>query len=355
MAVMSTDGLFVRVNDKLCEMTGRAAMELSGRSIFDCLVEEDRLPAMEHATQVISGKHLEPMDVRYPAPTGEVRWARVSVTLNSDEQQVVAQIQDVTDHHLFAEMLDVEAHRNAREMDLAARVQRSLLPDMGHDWRGFDVGGHCVPAASVGGDYFDVLETQGGAGLYLVVGDVAGHSLASSMMTTVTRAAMRRAIEAGVSPSLALSGAAETAAPDLEAAESFVTVQCVLLDRSRMTASVASGGHNALAVVRGNGGVEMHDVDGMPFGFPAAIPYEESQIDLEPGDIVVLYTDGITEARDPQGEMYGDLRFGQLLGSLAGSKPGELVTQVYEALERYTGTTDWDDDVTVLAASIPAV
>lgn len=240
------------------------------------------------------------------------------------------------------------AEQTRQELQLAATVQQTLLPSDLPAIEGWSVAGRCEPAALVGGDWYSHLVSDDEA--WLLIADVAGHSVGSALMMGHASAALRLAVTAGGEPGGMLEHVNRAISPDLASAGLFITVQAAKLDPSDGSVVLASGGHNPAAVVRRDGSVEFLDPDGFPIGFLDEAEYDQARLRLETGDLLVLYTDGVVESRRLDGELFGDERFAELLAQSRNCSASELVDQIYSQLASFSFGTDPTDDITVVVA-----
>jgi serine phosphatase RsbU (regulator of sigma subunit) len=243
-----------------------------------------------------------------------------------------------------------------REMGLARNIQASLLPEAPPRIPGAELAGVCVPARNVGGDYFDMFALPGGrAGL--LVADVSGHNVGAALMMAVSRTALRAEIARASGPEEALSRANRLLDGDLVRSELFVSVFLGYYDPATGDLDYASAGHNPALLRRAAGGApEWLDAEGILLGVTADFPFERKTVRLAPGDLVLLYTDGLTEARSPFEEMFGDDRLAVALDE-AGARPtAEIPAALLAAVDRHTGAAPADDRTVVVlrAGRIPA-
>lgn len=239
------------------------------------------------------------------------------------------------------------AARVQQELEIAASIQRGLLPRHAPDVPGYSVAGRCFPAAQVGGDLFDYVVDADGR-LSLLVADVAGHSISSALLMATTRSLLRREAQEGRTPARALAAAGASLYDDLAGAGLFVTVFCAQLDPATGELRFANGAHNPSLLRRADGSVEELDADGMALGMVEGWPYEEGVRTLARGDLVVLYTDGVTEARNRDGELFGEDRLHALVAGLGGASATDAADAIVAAARAHTGTIDPQDDLTVL-------
>ncbi len=241
-----------------------------------------------------------------------------------------------------------DAAQAEREVELAATVQRSLMPDLPDAVRGLQVAARSIPAARVGGDLYDlVVDTRGG--VWLLVADVLGHGFASAVTMASVRAVLRREMRDRDSPAAALESANETLYGDLLRAEQLVTAFCARWDPANQYLVVANAAHNPALVRRADGVVEELDADGTPLGLLDNARYTETVTSLRRGETLLLYTDGVVEARGESGELLGDERLKAIVAS--SSSPGELTDLVLSAVSLQLDGGPRPDDVTLLAVS----
>lgn len=245
-----------------------------------------------------------------------------------------------------------QAERARQELEIAAGIQRGLLPDAPPEIPGADVAGLCVPATSVGGDYFDMLLAETGL-LTLVIADVAGHSIGSALMMAMARIILRREVSEGHGPGAVLGATNDAMLSDLVRAGLFITAFCAQFDLSTRRLRYANAAHNLPLVCLDAGRkVRELDADGMPLGILEGVEYEERTIQLAPGDVLLLYTDGVVETRDSGGEQFGDKRLHETLTADASESARELTDGVLGAVRRHLGGGTQQDDITLLALRV---
>jgi serine phosphatase RsbU (regulator of sigma subunit) len=236
-----------------------------------------------------------------------------------------------------------------RAMEVAADVQKSLLPRRPPVVRGATAAGICIAAASVGGDYYDLIVDTAGR-LTLIIADVAGHSVGSALMMAAARGIMRQAVAAGDSPGRVLCATNDATLDDLTNAGLFITMFCARWDPGERTLTYASGGHNP-PLLRTRGSLLELDAEGMPAGLLPDVEYVENVVQLDPGDLLVMYTDGVTEARNADGEQFGMARLAAVVDGTDGGV--ELaIASLNNAVEDFTGGNSGQDDLTIVALSV---
>ncbi len=232
-----------------------------------------------------------------------------------------------------------------REVEIAAGIQRSLLPAAPPELAQAELGALCVPAANVGGDYYDFLVDDAGR-VSLVIADVAGHSIGSALMMAMARSILRRELTEGGDPATVLAATNAATYDDLVRAGLFITAFCARHDPAAGTLEYANAGHNLPLLRRATGEIVELDADGASLGILDDVEFEGASIPFGPGDSLLLYTDGVTEAAAPDGEQFGEARLHEVFGALS---PRELVEAVYAAVRGHTGEAAHGDDVTLVA------
>ena len=195
-----------------------------------------------------------------------------------------------------------QMNRDALE---ARAIQQALLPRSSPFIPGFAVSGLCVPAGAVGGDWFDFIPMKEGC-WGLVLADVSGKGTAAALLMAASRGVLRSLAEASCTPSEVLQKLNRLLVEDLPPAR-FVTMVFAVLDPAERTLTFASAGHLQPLLVQGQEARFLHTDTGLPLGL-ALGEYSETEIQLAPGSRVVFYSDGITEAANPDEEEYGQLR-----------------------------------------------
>jgi serine phosphatase RsbU (regulator of sigma subunit) len=220
--------------------------------------------------------------------------------------------------------------RRRQGMDLAAEMQWSLLPPLAFTSAGTSLAGLLEPAYEVGGDCFDYAVNDGI--LDLAIFDAMGHGLTSAILASLLVGAYRHSRRAG-SDLAQIAVALDSAAQAFPAPATFATALLARLHTSTGQLSWLTCGHPQPIIVRRGSTLPPVEVQpGMPIGFGAlgAIVGTLTEVSLEPGDGVLFYTDGVTEARDPHGDYFGEHRLRDLLERehLAGGAPQEVIRRL---------------------------
>ena len=195
----------------------------------------------------------------------------------------------------LASWVQRELDRTA-ELDSAARVQQALLPRRVPEVTGYEVAGMCLPAGSVGGDFFDWYHSPDGH-LVLTLADVMGKGLPASIIMATVRAVMRSTTRDSA-PGVAVTEAAATLHEDLERTGRLVTLCHAQLDPARNELRYADAGHGLMLLVRADGTAHRPLSGGLPLGVLADQTWDESVVHLEPGDTVLAFSDGLLDLYD---------------------------------------------------------
>jgi serine phosphatase RsbU (regulator of sigma subunit)/anti-sigma regulatory factor (Ser/Thr protein kinase) len=241
------------------------------------------------------------------------------------------------------------------ELRIARLVQQTLLPQELPTLDGWHIAAHYRPARSVGGDFYDFIHYNDGR-LALVIGDVTDKGVPAALVMASTRATLRgvafdyssaqvSASAQGMTPGDVLARANDLICPDIPP-KMFITCFYAILDPQTGLLHYANAGHDVPYVRRGNTTIELR-ARGMPLGLLPGMPYEVAELQLEPGDSILFYSDGLVEAHNPQHEMFGFPRLSEYVASHAGG--AALIESVLEELEVFTGPNwEQEDDVTLV-------
>src|ERR671915_922371 len=236
-----------------------------------------------------------------------------------------------------------ERERIEQELRVARLIQHTLLPKSAPELEGHQMAVYYQPAREVGGDFYDFLRLPDGR-LGLIVGDVSGKGVPAAIVMAITRTMLRAAYHLG-SPGEILKQVNDNLFPDIPP-NMFVTCLAALLDSRTGRLQYANAGHD-LPYVPNSAGVSDLRATGMPLGLMPNMSYEEKEITLQPGESILLYSDGLVEAHSPQREMFGFPRMQRYVG--AHPEGAALIDSLLAELEQFTGE-EWEqeDDITLL-------
>ncbi len=237
-----------------------------------------------------------------------------------------------------------EQERTRHELSLARNIQQRLLPRELPESNFFELQALTMPCETVGGDYYDVIRLPNDR-FGLAVADVSGKSWPAAILAASLQGAFG-AVAAG-DPGLAeLFQRVNDFLCDRTTPEMFATVFYGVLD-SRGKFNFVNAGHTSPLVLRTNGAVNRLDSANFPLGFFSDAKFEVDSVALERGDMVLIFSDGVTEARDATGELYGESRLKELLESCTCMAARDLSTKVVAAVQDFVGVAPQADDLTL--------
>ncbi len=239
-----------------------------------------------------------------------------------------------------------ERQRIEQELAVAQLIQQHFLPVEIPQPAGWSIEAFYRPARTVGGDFYDVVERPDGT-IAFTVGDVTDKGVPAAMVMAATRSLLRAAGEELSDPGAVLARVNELLHGDIPS-RMFVTCLYGVLDPRTGALRFANAGHN-LPFVRTDGGATELRATGMPLGLMPGMTYDETEARLEPGQVLLLHSDGIAEAHAPDREMFGIPRLGEVVAQPREGRGG-VIARVLAELEQFTGPGwEQEDDITLLA------
>ncbi len=247
---------------------------------------------------------------------------------------------------------EVELAVTRAHMDIAKQIQRSMLPEAPLAQAGMRVAGRCIPASEVGGDYFGYFPRARG-GVDSFIGDVSGHGVGAALLMAEARITFlaERLVEPGAAQILAKLN--DLLHYDLDQAGHFITACCATFDAESRELKYANAGHPPALLLRvGEARCTTLAADGMLLGIKKDVDFAEMKLKMQTGDIVVFYTDGVTETRDGTGELFGRDQLAEAVAAHRAEDPEAVIAGVLAALERFAGATPHDDDLTIVVMKV---
>jgi sigma-B regulation protein RsbU (phosphoserine phosphatase) len=246
----------------------------------------------------------------------------------------------------------LEQERLEREMHVAAEIQRRILPKEAPVVSGYQLTGWNRPAREVGGDYYDLLKLDGRIGL--VVGDVSGKGIPAALMVSTLHSALRLLLDPTGFDSSLLERLnhhiLESSTPN-----KFITMILAEVDLQTSRLSYVNAGHNPGLLLRGDGRIDELPSSGVPLGLLAGSRYQTRELMLEPGDLLCLYSDGITEAESATDEEFGNDRLMDMLRRYREAPLADILEAIRaEVGEHAQGRPQGDDQTLVLLRRDPA-
>jgi serine phosphatase RsbU (regulator of sigma subunit) len=232
------------------------------------------------------------------------------------------------------------------EIRLASKIQNDLLPKAAPDIPGYEIAGRSIPAQVVGGDYFDFIPVNDHR-LAICVGDVSGKGLPASLLMANTQATLRG--QTFINPSAhECMERSNKLLFDSTSPDKFVTMFYSVLDVSSHQLSYSNAGHDIPYLLSPAGPLKRLNVGGVPLSMLEQFPFQEETIAMQPGDLLVICSDGIPEAMDVNQVQFTDEKLSLLLDTLRAASAVDVIDGIVAAVRKHAGTAPQADDMTVV-------
>ena len=271
-------------------------------------------------------------------------WSSVDLAVDAMQRGAVDFIQKPWDNERVLAIVEKHVHSRRKagrnEMEIARNVQQRLFPNplVRHGY-GMEFGGICVPSREIGGDYYDFLDLDDGA-MGFVLADVSGKGIPAALLMANLQGSFRS--QRSSDPRVVMNHVNSLfyrATPP----EHFATGFLGVYDPAKHWLRFSNCGHPAGLLVRANGAVEKLETTACVLGVMEGLDCEAGDVELGPGDLVVLYSDGITEAGIDDGPEFGDARLEEILRDRRRADVGELISGIAKAAEEYANGSSMDD------------
>ena len=364
--VIDTAGTVIAWNRAMEEMTGVPAAEVMGRGDYEYALPfyNERKPMLAnlvfmpdseiekryHSIQR-TGKTLV-VDIHIPTfqGRGAYFWAKASALYDPDGNitGAIETIRDITDRREMEERMA----RSKAELHIAADIQRSFLPDILPQVTGFEIAARSVMAKEVGGDFFDVIPFEviplEGSTLGILIADVSGKGVPAALFMALSRIVVRVNALWHHDPAKTIEDANNVITQDSKAGM-FVTLFYGTLSGRDRTLSYVNAGHNPPIVYRSlDGSIEELEPTGIALGAEEHRKYTSRTIGIGAGDVVVMYTDGVTEATNHEFEMFGEERLRALIREHYSLSPDALLEKILREVSTFTSGEPQFDDITLM-------
>ena len=343
--LMDENLVIFEVNDAYCKMLGYAREEIIGKRPIDLATDEFKQFILGNIDHVLAREYRE-FEGSVVAKDG--RHVPILIhgnTLRDDQGHVIGNMAFIT---------DMTEHKKA--LALAGEVQKSLLPQEQPRVPGLDIAGRNVSCDEIGGDYFDFLwhrDTKSGP-FSVVVGDISGHGVDSALLMTTARAFLRmRASQPGTISEIITAMNRHLTQDVLETGR-FMTLFYLTIYPEAKRLDWVRAGHDP-ALVYDPVGDEFEELkgNGLALGVNDGFDYEENhRIGLANGQIIAVGTDGIWEAVNRDGEMFGKSRLRNIIRQKAGKRSGDILNAVYDELNQFTRGQKTEDDITLVIIKV---
>ncbi|MBN1142492.1 MAG: SpoIIE family protein phosphatase [Deltaproteobacteria bacterium] len=240
------------------------------------------------------------------------------------------------------------AKEQQKELEIAKRIQLSLLPATLPEFKGLSLAGSCEAASQVGGDYYDLLKNDEQT-VDILIADVSGHNIGAALIMAETRTFIHALARTFAGPAGILHALNRFFHRDLSKAELFITLFYLRLNVQTRHFSYASAGHNPPLLYRaGSQKCQALDAEGLILGIKEEVAFEEKGDALFPGDLLLLYTDGIIEAGNEEQELFGEPRLRIFLKEHRNTPAADLAPKLMKTVRRFSGQENFEDDVTLM-------
>jgi sigma-B regulation protein RsbU (phosphoserine phosphatase) len=240
----------------------------------------------------------------------------------------------------------IEKHRIEQQLGIAKEVQKALLPAADPVMGGYDIAGTNVPTWEIGGDYYDYLPQPDGR-LGVVIADVSGKGVPAALIMATFRAALRAQRVKGISLD-AIAGRLNRILLDSMDASRFVTAFYGLLEPRTGAIGFANCGHNPPLLLRASGSCDVLASGGPALGMWDGAAFVPGAASVLPGDVLVLYTDGVIEVMNAAGEMFGIDRLESVIRQVRGASSRDRIEAVIDATRAFSGRPGFEDDFTLV-------
>ena len=240
----------------------------------------------------------------------------------------------------------MERDRLEREQQVASEIQQRFLPAAAPQIEGYELQGISFPCYEIGGDYYDFIQRENGK-MVIALGDVSGKGTAAALLMSSLHAAVHAHAETHTSIAAAIAAVnrylVESIPPNR-----FVTLFYAELDPKAGSLAFLNAGHNPPLIVHAGGTMEQLAAGGLPLGIMSDAEFREGRTQLRAGDVLVVYSDGVSEAVNPNGEEFGATRLYEVVARNLDASAGGIRDRIESALTKFCQGTPAADDITLV-------
>ena len=286
---------------------------------------------------------------------GRVEMEHTVEVKTGDELEVLADSFNTMARNLKLHMEDLrcttaEKERLQKELEIARGIQLRLLPQHPPYIEGMDLAANNIPAQEIGGDFYDYIPISRGS-WGLVIADVSGKGMPAAIFMGLSRTIVRASATDNPSPAAAIKQANELICRD-STSGMFVTLFYAILNAKERKLRYVNAGHNPPLLIRNGGEVESLRTRGIALGVTHYIDLQEAERILRPGDTIVFYTDGVTEAINVEEEAFGERRLIEIVRENSNLPARGIIGKVEEAVVAFAGKEPQFDDITLLVLKV---
>ncbi len=343
--LMDQELKIVDVNNAYCQMIGYSREELKGTYVLDLATDEFR-SFMSANREMFLSREQRNLEGEVVSKDGRVIPVLIhGSTLRDDQGKAIGNMAFVT---------DMTEHKKA--LMLAGEVQKSMLPTEMPDVRGLDIAGRNVSCDEIGGDYYDFIWRPDSAKkiFSIVVGDISGHGVDSALLMTTARAFLRMRASQPGSISEIVTAMNDHLAQDTIDTGKFMTLFCLTIDPEDQYLEWVRAGHDpALVYSPQQDTFEELKGSGIALGVTDGFQYMENRkTGLQNGQVIAIGTDGIWEAFNTEGEMFGKARYQKIIRENCQKSAAEILDAVYRELNEFTFGKKSEDDITLVIVKL---
>ncbi len=355
--MVNESGTIVMVNAQTEASFGYSRTELIGQTIEILIPKRFRSAHRDFRQTYLATPVSRPMGVgrelyglrkdgtEFPVEIG------LSIIDSHEETLILSTIVDITTRKATEAAIrqaQVNLAIAQSEIKIAERIQASLSPSVPIKSTHFEVTGYCLPADQVGGDYFDYFYRNENC-LDMIIADVSGHSIGPALFMVETRSAIRSQANGSGTPAETLTILNNFLFEDLDKSDYFITLFYLQYNITNQQLSFANAGHPPpLLHSRFQSECRQLDAEGLILGIHKNVVFEEKTTTLSQGDIILLYTDGLTEAENPQGDFFGLQRVSNILIQHAQQSPQVIIDALLDQLKQFCRSESFNDDITLM-------
>ena len=335
----------VEVNNAYCQMIGYSREELKGKYVLELATDEFRSFMSANRDKYLSSEQRN-LEGEVVSKDGRIIPVLIhGSTLRDDHGEAIGNMAFVT---------DMTEHKKA--LMLAGEVQKSMLPTEMPDVRGLDIAGRNVSCDEIGGDYYDFIWRPDSAKkmFSIVVGDISGHGVDSALLMTTARAFLRMRASQPGSISEIVTAMNDHLAQDTIDTGKFMTLFCLTIDPEGQYLEWVRAGHDpALVYSPHQDNFEELKGSGIALGVTDGFQYMENRkTGLQNGQVIAIGTDGIWEAFNTKGEMFGKERYQKIIRENCQKSAAEILDSVYRELNEFTFGKKSEDDITLVIVKL---
>jgi len=257
-------------------------------------------------------------------------------------------------YSLFLRVVGEETKKRARletEVAVARRIQQSLQPSTAFKTDWCEAAGTTVPATEVGGDYFDMIKISDDEAV-IAIADVSGHGVGAGILSAMTKSALHTELHHTTIPAELMFNL-NNAVYQVTDKKMFVSFAYLLLDKRTMTAHVATAGHPPIFLIqKSDGAIVEIRTPNLALAVQASTQYSEQALHFNRGDVLILYTDGITEAMNDKGEQFGAERLKGLISDTERGSSEALSNSIMASVRTFTVSKEFADDATIVVVRV---